>query len=98
MSLDDSFANRQTQPRAITVARVGIGQLIEWLEDAFELIGWDSTALIPHPEDRRFRGMGAREFDVAALRRKLDGIVQKIGDYLENSIAVGDEFGVVGLV
>ena len=53
MRFDDLAHQGKTQPRATVAAGGGTIQLVEWLEDIIEPVGWDADPGIGHRDNHK---------------------------------------------
>src|SRR5690349_17476839 len=80
----------QAEPTAVSGRVATLFEPIEALEGLFVLIGGDSWPVIPERNDRTSVHGFARDNDLSAAVSVLDCVVDKIGDGIENQIAIAD--------
>ena len=64
--------------------------LDEWVKDALEVCRSDPDARVTDPDAHRFRVTLARDVDLSALRRELDGVRDEIEQDLLQSLGICD--------
>lgn len=90
--VDDGAADGEAEAGAAHGAGVGGVDLVEALEDAFELVGGDAAALVADL-DLGLVGVGAAgaEVDLGAGWGELDRVRDEVGEGLQDAVGVGPD-------
>ena len=95
---DDGAADGEAEAGAAHGAGVGGVDLLEALEDGFELVFGDAAALIADLDVAlRWRRAARAEVDLAAGRGELDGVGDEVGEGLEDAVGIGPDVDALGV-
>jgi len=91
MREDDVLGDGKTQACASAFTRARFIDTIETFKDAGEMFGWNSRAKIADVELHSVIDIARSEFDAAAFVGGLGGIVDEVGEDLEDGVAIGGD-------
>src|SRR5688572_24462232 len=82
MSVDDASGDVEAEPDAASIVPA---DLVEPLEDGFQLVARDAHARIRDRETEVLRGPLDANEDLAACRGELDGVAEQVDEHLEDA-------------
>src|SRR6185369_17891376 len=86
--LDDLLRDGHAEARSLLLGRE------EGIEDALDLVRRDAAAVVAHAHGGALAAVLDEQVDAAALRHgpeRVDGVVEDVGEYLPELLAVGDD-------
>src|SRR4029079_3643918 len=88
---DDVLGDGEPEAGASAIARASFVDAIEAFEETTEVLGGDARAKIANVELHSVIDIARAEFDPLALIGVLAGIVNEVGEDLENRVAIGGD-------